>query len=473
MLLLLAVSVNADAQPFITDVNNFRTFNATYGALTASASIHPPMVFGNIDSVCNYLEQLYGLIGAAGNLQMVTAAGNSTTLDMYSGSGTAGSPGAGTLISAVNAGIFWFSGGVNMGNMLTTSGKLKLVIRDPSSGFYDVVTTGALSGPRAQLFPDEGDGTGLKSTLVTHTTINPITIGSSVTNVTTSTNSIQIEQSSVPYFYVGRDTSANSVVPSVIMSMYSSLHGISDTLHPDTSSASNNLWFPAATGTLAAFTNPIAVKNSSYTAVPYNLIPVDATSGNVPITLPTAPPDKTTEIIKVVALGSSHTVTISAGGSDVFNKAGGSTTLTLSNALQMVYLQYSKATGIWYDITQPALVTPINAVTLTNKRITARDSSVSNISAVTWNTDKFDGGTIAIDGAMTINVTGTPTIKQVFTMEIWDDGTPHALTFGASIIFGSTVSAPTSTVGNSLKPLTIELVALNDGKFHAQGVNQE
>jgi hypothetical protein len=92
---------------------------------------------------------------------------------------------------------------------------------------------------------------------------------------------------------------------------------------------------------------PTAVKTSSYTATVSDFVPVDATGGTVAITLPTAPVDKARVSVKKID-SSLNTVTIAAGGSDVFNKAGGSTTLTISVTNQAINLQYASATGIWY-----------------------------------------------------------------------------------------------------------------------------
>jgi hypothetical protein len=92
-----------------------------------------------------------------------------------------------------------------------------------------------------------------------------------------------------------------------------------------------------------------AVQSSPYSAAAGDFVPVDASGGSVTITLPTAPTDKTRIGIKLIAVSGSNTVTINRGGSsDVFNKAGGSTSLTLSALFQGVLLQYASSTGIWY-----------------------------------------------------------------------------------------------------------------------------
>ncbi len=95
--------------------------------------------------------------------------------------------------------------------------------------------------------------------------------------------------------------------------------------------------------------NPTAVKTSAYTAASGDYVPVNIEHGSVAIKLPSAPLDKTRIGIQVVAVSGtpgSTTVTINRGGSDVFNIAGGSTSLTLLAKFQSVLLQYHA--GIWY-----------------------------------------------------------------------------------------------------------------------------
>lgn len=95
---------------------------------------------------------------------------------------------------------------------------------------------------------------------------------------------------------------------------------------------------------------PTAVKTSAYTAAVDDLVPVDTTSGSVTITLPTAPANGSRITVSHVTRGGSNTVTIAAGGSDVFNKTGGATSLVLSLETSAVTLQYTASGAIWYPI---------------------------------------------------------------------------------------------------------------------------
>lgn len=100
----------------------------------------------------------------------------------------------------------------------------------------------------------------------------------------------------------------------------------------------------------------VAVKTANYTAAAGEYVPVNTTSGSITITLPSAPADGTRIAIKLVT--GSNSCVISRGGSDVFNQAGGATTLTLASAGLGVTLQYATTGGIWYSLDS----TPLSAL---------------------------------------------------------------------------------------------------------------
>jgi hypothetical protein len=98
------------------------------------------------------------------------------------------------------------------------------------------------------------------------------------------------------------------------------------------------------------------VKTANYTAVVNDFVLTDATSGAFTVTLPTAPADKTTIGVKVVAgtmtSGSlTNSLTIAAGGSDHFNTATGPTTLPIQTLHQGMVLQYTAASSVWVVVT--------------------------------------------------------------------------------------------------------------------------
>ncbi len=112
-------------------------------------------------------------------------------------------------------------------------------------------------------------------------------------------------------------------------------------------SSSAATWSTPSSGGAQNLT-PTAVKTSAYSPAAGDFVPVDASSASVTITLPTAPADKSRIEIKMINVASTNTVTINTGGSDVFNKAGGTTTATLSLLNQAVMIQYAATPAIWY-----------------------------------------------------------------------------------------------------------------------------
>ena len=91
--------------------------------------------------------------------------------------------------------------------------------------------------------------------------------------------------------------------------------------------------------------------------------------------------------------------------------------------------------------------------TLTNKRITKRIATVASSATPTLNTDDYDGLTITAQAAaitsMTTNLSGTPTSMQSLLIRIKDDGTPRAITWGASFT-PCGVALPTTTVASKM-----------------------
>jgi hypothetical protein len=115
-----------------------------------------------------------------------------------------------------------------------------------------------------------------------------------------------------------------------------------------TYSASDGLWENKLISGAQAL-SATAVKTSAYTAAAGDLVPANATTAGFTVTLPTAPADQTRISIKKIDT-SANVVTIACGGSDVFNKAGGSTSVSLSLLNQAIGLQYTLSSAIWYVV---------------------------------------------------------------------------------------------------------------------------
>lgn len=105
---------------------------------------------------------------------------------------------------------------------------------------------------------------------------------------------------------------------------------------------------PVAGAQVLTPTTVKTVSNSPYSANAGEFVPVDASGGNVIVTLPSAPADKTRLEIKMIDTSGSNTVAINTSGSDVFNKTGGNTSGTLSLLNQALMVQYAASSNIWY-----------------------------------------------------------------------------------------------------------------------------
>lgn len=153
---------------------------------------------------------------------------------------------------------------------------------------------------------------------------------------------------------------------------------------------------------------------------------------------------------KVVDLSSVQTLTNKIlTGNTAVNLISGSGTLTLNT------------TG---TVTVPnatdTLVGKATTDTLTNKRRTRRVVITTQSATPTINTDNTD--VAAITGlaqavtSFTTNLTGTPVAGDLLEIQITDNATPRALTFGASFESSGTVSLPTTTVTSTLLRIGFE-----------------
>lgn len=148
-----------------------------------------------------------------------------------------------------------------------------------------------------------------------------------------------------------------------------------------TPTAAGTYWTPALTQT--------AVKTSAYTALPNQLVPVSTAGGAVTITLPTGTPAGSLVAVKMVTQSGTNAVTITSVAGDVFNKAGGSTTLTLSLLNQGVVLEYQA--GIWLVLADDLALSGLDSRYVAS--VTAADTSVvtgGTAAAVTVRTGTLD-----------------------------------------------------------------------------------
>ena len=163
---------------------------------------------------------------------------------------------------------------------------------------------------------------------------------------------------------------------------------------------------------------PVAVKTANYTASVGQLVPVDATSAAVTVTLPTAPADQSQVVVKKVDSGA-NAVTVSAGTGDKFNSTSDGTSLTLSLQYQTAELLYSASQHVWYVMSTDA---PL-AVTDTRYVQTANVSATPAASAVAaWDASKnFSANALLPAQSSTVTAAATTTLTiasaqtQIFT----------------------------------------------------------
>lgn len=170
---------------------------------------------------------------------------------------------------------------------------------------------------------------------------------------------------------IGNLSTTNNAVDKVLLTYY----------------PSDSAWYGVVVTGMSPLLQTVAVKSANYTATPNQIIPCDLSGGAFAVTLPTAPVDGTTEVIKIVKqAGTPNTLTFDCGGSDVLNVAGGSTSGTMTLLNQGIVAQYSAASAIWYVISTDAPLSQLDA----------RYQSAVAANVVPATTDTYALGTVAL-----------------------------------------------------------------------------
>lgn len=110
----------------------------------------------------------------------------------------------------------------------------------------------------------------------------------------------------------------------------------------------NTISLPNGSGAMQYRLIPTSLKTSNYTASEFDFVTTNTTSSAIQITLPNAPSNGTLVEVKMTIQGSTNATTIITQGSDVFDKAAGSTTASLLLSGQGKIFQYQSSTHIWY-----------------------------------------------------------------------------------------------------------------------------
>ncbi len=171
------------------------------------------------------------------------------------------------------------------------------------------------------------------------------------------------------------------------------------------------------------------VQTTTYSATASDMVIADATAGAFTVTLPITPADKTRIAVKKID-STANAVTIQAGGTDVFNKAGGSSSLTLTLSNQAMTLQYTSSTGIWYVMADDLPLSQLDA------RYGSATGSNNWLTAWAANIDQLIRST-----TITRDANGAATGASV----IWPDGTGGIYTGTASVSFPGAVDSYTVT----------------------------
>jgi lysophospholipase L1-like esterase len=188
---------------------------------------------------------------------------------------------------------------------------------------------------------------------------------------------------------------------------------------------------PTVPGKTTAFT-VTAVKTTNYSAAANEFVPVDTTSGNVTVTFPTAPADGTRIGVKHVVRGSTNTVGLALGGSDVFNVSGGATTGTITLLNQGAIFQYKSSSAIWY-------------ASSTDLALSQLDSRYANQSTLTTKGDLY-----VATGSATLTRLAVGTNNQVLTADSAQTaGVKWAAASGGGI---TGTAAELSAVGGWMSP---------------------
>jgi hypothetical protein len=182
-----------------------------------------------------------------------------------------------------------------------------------------------------------------------------------------------------------------------------------------------------------------AVKTSAYLAAVSDLIPCDATSAGFTVTLPTAPPDKSRVVVKKID-ATTNAVTVAAAVSDVFNKTGGSTSLTLTLQFQAVQLQYQASAGIWYVISTDV---PLGGLDARYAPISGGSGGITR-SVVSVTSSTTLGATALTDYVALIGASGAPILPTAvgntnrYTCKNFDSTNKTVATTSSQTIDGST-----------------------------------
>ena len=198
------------------------------------------------------------------------------------------------------------------------------------------------------------------------------------------------------------------------------------------------------------------VLTASGAAAANTVVPVNTTSGAVTVTLPNAPAQGTVVAVKCIIFGTGNPVTVACAGSDVFNKTGGGTSLTLNAANQGVYLCYDLTSGIWTDLADDlplsyldTLFLQLSGGTLTGSlavggALGTTPVTLTDASTIPVNAALSDYFRVTLGGNRTLGTPSSPTDGQQVVFEVIQPGSggPYTLSYSGAYVFPASTPQP-------------------------------
>ena len=185
--------------------------------------------------------------------------------------------------------------------------------------------------------------------------------------------------------------------------------------------SANPSWGTPSGGSSGTGLTPTAVQTANYTLLAGDYAVGSTAGGAITFTFPTAPPDKTVCAVFHAVQGSTNLLTYVTGGSDVFKRASGPTSLTLGYAGEVAWYQYEATGAIWIPIAETSATMDtgdyVVAALPSGSGVTPTNNVVGNVISISlpagdWDVSGdvdtgFTGGTITQFGGGTSNTSIT------------------------------------------------------------------
>lgn len=197
---LLLCGITCEAQGISVDLAAYRSLlmgPSHYGCTTAGCRTRV-IEKQEADSLYGFLLALNSLISSSGSLQAVTDIGSTTdnTMQVIDGGLVTSHSHTGLVIANYPAlstrASLAYDGGDNL---------VKLKLYTPSTSYSSALKVPSLTANREVVFPDEGDGAGLRSGIVIHTTKDPITVKVGNDSASWNYNGFDVTASAGSYLY--------------------------------------------------------------------------------------------------------------------------------------------------------------------------------------------------------------------------------------------------------------------------------